>query len=237
MVRIAASAPTVRFLVAGLLLVALAVSSRPARAASSWYTWDTCTNPAGNLPNTGQPAVRQVISMDGLSGNPGSFGMVVSLGRYVAADPAWHCAVGLPLFEFGPVPGIVPATAATCADVVPGLQLTGSPYPCVTPDGCLAGWFVQGTFPPGTNLDPARRYALVELNFDFTRVTPALCPGGSLANAQCFGLTYNSLASGPYFAQPAWLLSWNRADGNAGACAGVVPTASTTWGRLKSIYR
>ncbi len=223
----------------GIALIAAALfHPRPAAAqagAESWFTWETCTNPVGNVMSTGQSAVRQVISMQGLSGRPGDFTMLVTMGRGGGERSAWGCALGAMPYP-APLAGIVPATASSCADVVPGLTVTGAPIPCVTPD-CMGGWLIQGTFPPGTNLDPSRRYALVDLDYDLTRVTPALCPYASVGTEQCFGLTYNSLASGPYFAQPAWLLSWNRADGNTGVCAGVVPARTSTWGQIKSRYR
>lgn len=204
--------------------------------AETHFTWGACDQYAHDLPWTGQTSVKQVVSMSGLSGNPGDFTLVISLGRFGTPDPAWPCAFGLNVPN-PPLASVAPATSGPCP-TVPGLSVAGfAGGPCPTPDGCLTTILVSGTFPPGTNLDPAQTYALVELTADLSGITPANCPGGSLASAQCFGVILNSLASSPYHAQPEWLLSWNRPDGNADACAGVVPVRASSWGAIKTRYR
>lgn len=210
-------------------------------AAEVHFTWTSCDEHVHNLPAAGQTEVRQVVSATGLSGNPGSFVLGVSLGRsYLwGLDSPWLCALGDVTPGGGtPLSGVVPATAGACP-VVPGLQVSAQVNGCVTPDGCLSTFTVYGSFPDGTNLDPLETYALVEFVYDLTRIGApgGPCPDEAMPSESCFGLIGASLPDNANVPRPEWLLSWNRADGDADACADAVPTRSETWGQIKLLYR
>lgn len=224
------------------LLMLVGLPSRALQAApvpEAHFTWSACDQHAHDLPATGQTEVRQVVAVSGWSGNPGSFVLVISLGgSYDGLDSPWLCALGDATPGPGtPLSGVVPASGGPCP-TVPGLGVFAQTNGCATP-GCLATFTVYGTFPDGTNLDPAETYALVEFVYDLTRIGApgGTCPAESIPEEGCFGLIQVSTQGATDVPVPEWLLSWNRADGNADACAGAVPTRLATWGRLKTIYR
>lgn len=213
-------------------LAACAAHAQPSPGANVHFTWDTCDNPVKTLTWSGQTRVRQVVSVSGYSGELSVFRVWISLATRCGFNRFWNCALGLNASaDLGS--HLQPVTSGPCPSV-PGLQLEGQGFACLTLDGHTLLEINGSVFPPVT-LDPATRYALFQIEYDleFPPIPPE-CTTGTVESGQCFGQVGNDLTDVPFEAEPDFLLGWQR---TAESCLPVVPALGMTWGRLKTIYR
>lgn len=222
--------------VAASRLAALLMLAACAHAAPSIrYSWDGCDPLVLNRDFAGPGHYTQTISVVGLVLPGTTLQMSIEVGPGLPS--AWS-------FYFSGCQGESRLTVGTVAEgsqAIPGLLVTARLAPPITEPGFRL--HITAAAPPGFTPDPTARYALAVVDFDHSATTtglvdpPGRCGGGDLPF--CFGiesLSLNGGLPGRDFVLEDDLLTWNLAS-TPGRCPFPVAARSSTWGRLKAIYR
>lgn len=232
-----------RSLVLAVALVATAGLAAGARGAPVLrYTWG---DPDAVRPEqwfTGPGVYQQTLSVTGLSGSVEEFSVGIVFGSCWVVPGIWpslcrdehDCAGRTGFFTW--------THAVAGSAPIPGLTLEIYPFGATThPFGWVS---IHGRIDPPLVAEPGTRYAIATISFDHSYSVTGEGDSvhcGGYETPFCFsleGAEFQMSAPGGFVTvvpdYETYALGWQR---TGATCPNAVPARSSSWGRLKTMYR